>query len=176
MRDAVVAALTLHIFQAHADRVQMANIAQTVNVLQAMILTEGEQMILTPSYHAFEMLKGHQDATLLPMETVFDAYSQDDQSLPVISASASRSASGEILLSLANLHPHTAQTIEVQIPDASLTSISGQVLAADALTAHNTFAQPERVRPAAFAGATLQDGQHIRIQLPPASVVALTMR
>lgn len=172
MRDAVVAALTLHIFQAHSDRVQMANIAQTVNVLQAMILTDGEKMILTPTYHVFEMFKGHQDATLVPLELECEQYTSGADSLPVISASASRSASGEILLTLCNLHPRDTQTIRCAVPGVS-NRVEGVILTADDITAHNTFDQPERVKPAAFSGASINSDGVLEIQLPAASVVAL---
>lgn len=175
MRDAVVAALTLHLFQAHCERVQMANIAQTVNVLQAMILTEGEKMILTPSYHAFDLLKGHQDAMLLPLELETDTYSMGDASLPTVSASASRSESGDMLLTLCNLNPTGAVTVECELQGVNISNVRGQVLAADRITAHNTFEEPERVKPTAFNGASLEDAQHLKIQLPAASVVALTL-
>lgn len=176
VRDAVVAALTLHLFQEHCDRVQMANIAQTVNVIQAMILTEGEKMLLTPTYHVFDMFKGHQDATALELKVESETYSSGSDSLPAVSASASRSASGEILLTLCNLHPTDAQTITCECLDIDVTNISGTVLAGDAITAHNTFDAPDRVQPVSFSGATLEDAHHLKIQLPAASVVALTLQ
>ena len=173
MRDAVVAALTLHIFQMHSDRVQMANIAQTVNVLQAMMLTDGEKMILTPTYHVFEMFKGHQDATLLPLEIECGQYTSGDDSLPVISASASQAESGEILLTLCNLHPRDAQTVRCSLPEKRTSEIDGVILAADEITAHNTFDRPDHVKPAAFSGASITDDGSLEIILPAASVVAL---
>ncbi len=105
LRDAVVAAVTLHHFNAHCERVQMANIAQTVNVIQAMILTQGEQMLTTPTYHVFDMFQGHQDATLLPLEMNCESYTLGNETLPGLSASASRSDSGEILLTLVQSQP-----------------------------------------------------------------------
>jgi alpha-N-arabinofuranosidase len=176
MRDALAAALSLHLFQAHCDRVQMANIAQTVNVLQALILTEGERMILTPTYHVFDMLKAHQDALLLPLALDCETYTIGDDSLPAVSASASRSESGEVLLTLCNLNPGQAIKLECNCPDMSFTQVEGTVLVGDVITAHNTFDMPDRVRPAAFDGAALDDGQHLTIQLPAASVVALSLR
>ncbi len=175
MRDAVVAALSLHLFQQHCDRVQMTNIAQTVNVLQAMILTEGEKMLLTPTYHVFDMFKGHQDAALLPLALECETYSMGDDSLPAISASASRAESGEVLLTLCNLRPDTAVSIECECTGMNVTDVRGVVLAGDAISAHNTFDEPNRVQPAAFHGAKLDDGQRLNIQLPAASVVALTL-
>lgn len=176
VRDAVVAALTLHLFQDHCDRVQMANIAQTVNVIQALFLTEGERMILTPTYHVFDMFKGHQDADALAMELQIDTFSMGDGALPVVSASASRGASGEILLTLCNLHPTQVQTISCDVGGTAVSNISGLILAGDTLTAHNTFDEPNRVQPVDFRGVTLEDAHHLKIELPAASVVALTLR
>jgi alpha-N-arabinofuranosidase len=173
MRDAVVAALTLHIFQAHSDRVQMANIAQTVNVLQAMMLTDGEKMILTPTYHVFEMFKGHQDAILLPLDVECDTFSSGADSLPVVSASASRAASGEILLTLCNLHPREAQTVRCSLSGGRAEHVEGRILADGDFTAHNTFDNPDRVKPAEFNGASIADDGSLEITLPAASVVAL---
>lgn len=175
MRDAVVAALTLHQFQAHCDRVQMANIAQTVNVLQSMMLTDGEKMILTPTYHVFDMFKGHQDATLLPFDLECETYSNADESLPTISASASKSDSGEVLLSLANLHPNRGFTMEGNIPDMDVKQSKGTILVDSDITAHNTFEAPNRVQPTSFNGVIWEDKQHFKIQLPAASVLALTL-
>ena len=172
MRDAVVAALTLHIFQAHCDRVQMANIAQIVNVIQALFLTEGEKMILTPTYHVFDMLKGHQDATLLPMDVSSDTIKEG---LPAFSASASVSENGEVLLTLCNLQPNEAVSIDCDVTDMTINTINGVLLAGDAINAHNTFDKPDQVKPTPFDGAALKDNGHLNIELPAASVVALTL-
>ncbi len=175
LRDALVAGLTLHIFHEHAERVRMANLAQTVNVLQAMILTEGEKMLLTPTYHVFEMFKGHQDATRLPLDLTCGEYTVGDITLPAISASASRADSGEILLTLCNLDPNATQTIAGELRGLAGGTLSGRILTAEALTAHNTFEHPDAVRPAAFNGAQLADGR-LTIELPARSVVALTIK
>ena len=174
MRDAVVAAMSLHIFQDHADRVQLANIAQTVNVLQAMILTEGEQMLLTPSYHVFDMLKGHQDATLLPIDLDVPAYQHGNESLVAVSASASKAANGEILLTLCNLNPTEASHLDCSL-DTAISSLKGQILVADAIQAYNSFDNPNRVEPKPYSGAVLKDSQLLSLDLPPASVLALTL-
>lgn len=176
MRDAVVAADSLHLFQQYADRVQMANIAQTVNVLQAMILTQGEQMILTPTYYVFEMFKAHQDATLLPLDIDATPYSMGEHSVPSISASASRGANGDVLLTLANMTPRESQTIRVNGVGAAASIASATLLAGDDMTAHNTFEQPERVTPTAFTGAAISDDGTLTIELPAASVAAITLR
>lgn len=175
LRDAVVAALTLHLFHAACDRVQMANIAQTVNVLQALILTQGEQMVLTPTYHVFDMFKGHQDAARLPLDLECESYSVGGESLPAVSASASRGASGEILLTLCNLNPSNALTLDCELRDLTVSSVQGLVLTAEDMTAHNTFDQPDRVKPVPFTGAVLDDRQRLRVELPGKAVVALTL-
>lgn len=175
IRDAVVAAHTLHLFQDHNDRVQLANIAQTVNVLQAMILTEGEKLVLTPTYHVFDMFKAHQDATRLVLDVECETYSAGEGKLPMFSASASRSASGEVLLTLCNLHPNQAVELTCDVRDMQVSSVKGRLLAGDAITAHNTFDVPDRVHPQPFTGAVLEEGQRLRIQLPAAAVVALTL-
>ena len=107
MRDALVAALTLNIFNRHCERVTMANIAQTINVLQALILTEegSDRMILTPTYHIFEMYKVHQDATLLPLDLSCEEYAYGEYRMPSLSASASKDAAGRVHVSICNVSP-----------------------------------------------------------------------
>ena len=174
IRDAVVAGATFNIFHRHAKRVKMANIAQLVNVLQALILTEGDKMLLTPTYHVFDMYQVHQDATLLPVDLTTDNTSLGSETLPAVSASASRDAQGRVHVSLVNLDPKAAATVEARIDGAKFTSVSGRILTAPAMDTHNTFDAPARVQPAAFAGATLQDSS-LKAQLPPRSVVVLTL-
>jgi alpha-N-arabinofuranosidase len=174
IRDAVVAAATFNIFHRHARRVKMANIAQLVNVLQALILTEGDKMLLTPTYHVFDMYQVHQDATFLPVDVTTDHSTFGSESLPMVSASASRDAQGRVHLSLVNLDPKAAVAVEARIEGQKVTSVSGRVLTAPAIDSHNTFASPSRVQPAAFTGATVQ-GSSLEAQLPPRSVVVLTL-
>ncbi|HSI73029.1 MAG TPA: alpha-L-arabinofuranosidase C-terminal domain-containing protein, partial [Fimbriimonas sp.] len=133
MRDAVVAVLTLHIFHKHADRVTMANIAQMVNVLQAMVLTDGERMLRTPSYWAFEMLKDHQGGMVVPIESHMDG----------VSISATRKDE-QILVSLANLEFAADHTITLGV--TAKTAV-GRLLTGSAMTAHNTFEEADRVKP-----------------------------
>ncbi len=174
LRDAIVAAAELNIFNNHARRIKMANLAQTVNVLQAMILTEGDRMVLTPTYHVFDFYKVHQDATLLPMTLERGAYTFEGQSLPAVSASASRDAEGRVHVTLANLHPRDGFTIEAAIRGLDAHAVSGQILTADAWDAHNTFEAPETLVPAPFSGARF-GGETLTIDLPATSVVVLTM-
>ncbi|MDW8381103.1 MAG: alpha-N-arabinofuranosidase [Verrucomicrobiota bacterium] len=175
MRDALIAGLTLNIFNRHCDRVRMANIAQTVNVLQAMILTDKERMLLTPTYHVFEMYTVHHDATLLPTELTCADYTFESHRIPALSVSASRNAEGVIHVSLCNLHPDQAAKLEAEVQGARLTRIEGRVLTADSVQAHNTFERPDRVRPASFNEARVTE-QGFHVHLPPRSVVVLALR
>ncbi len=175
LRDAVVAGLHLNIFNNHADRVRMANLAQTVNVLQSMILTRGDQMILTPTYWVFDLYKVHQDATLLPISLRSDAYTFQGQSVSAVSASASNDKQGRIHITLVNLDPNQPRTVQTDIRGQHVSSVSGRVLTAPAMNAHNTFEQPNAVQPTPFTGARLS-GSTLSVQLPSKSVVVLELR
>jgi len=174
IRDAVVAGATFNVFHAHAKRVKMANIAQLVNVLQALILTEGDKMLLTPTYHVFDMYQVHHDATALPLALQTDDYANGSERIPALSASASRDAKGRVHVSLVNMDPSAALAVQARIDGPKLGAVAGRILTADALDAHNTFDAPERVRPTAFTGATLRDAT-LEARLPPRSVVVLTL-
>ena len=176
IRDALVAAVHFHIFHNHADRVQMTNIAQTVNVLQAMVLTDNEKMILTPTYHVFEMYKEHQDAQLLDVSVQSGAYEMEGDSLPQVSATASKNADGIVHLSLCNIDHQDAASVSVDvrgIAGESL-SIAGRILTATEMNAHNTFENPEQIKPEMFTDFTVENGQ-LTVQLPKMSVVQLTI-
>lgn len=175
LRDAIVAGLNLHLFHKHADRVAMANIAQMVNVLQAVILTNKEKMVLTPTYHVFEMFKVHQDATSLRVDLLAPDYALGNERIPAVSASASRDAAGQIHLSLVNTDPKTAITVTCSVAGVEAKSVSGRILTAAAMDAHNTFAAPDTVKPAAFTGAKLAGGKLI-VELPAKSVVVLALK
>ena len=172
LRDALVAGVTLNIFNDHADRVRIANLAQTVNVLQAVVLTEGEKMLLTPTYHVFEMYKVHQDATLLPARLDCGKYEFGGESMPALSASASLSKDKKVHVSLCNLDPNKPQELKVELRGMKAGKVAGRVLTAKAMTAHNTFDKPNAVRAAAFKGA--RAGRlGLTVQLPAMSVVVL---
>ena len=174
MRDALVAATSLDIFNKYADRVRMANIAQTINVLQAMILTDKAQMILTPSYHVFAMYAAHQDATLVPVDVQSERYALGNYDVSAISASASVNGEGKLHITLSNANPNQDLAVTLFIRGLKAGQVSGQVLQGDAMNAHNTFAQPNRVAPKPFNGATMNaDG--LAVTLPKMSVVALTV-
>jgi alpha-N-arabinofuranosidase len=174
LRDALVAGVTLNIFNNHADRVRMANIAQMINVLQAMILTDKEKMLLTPTYHVFEMYTVHHDAMLLPIELHSVDYASGEQEIPAVSASASKDADGRIHVSLCNLHPRLPVGVNCELQGVKKEKLTGRVLTAPEITSHNTFDQPESVKPVEFTGFRVtEDG--FSTSLPPKSVVVLTL-
>jgi alpha-N-arabinofuranosidase len=169
LRDALVAALHFHIFHAHADRVSMTNIAQMVNVLQAMILAEGDKMVLTPTYHAFKMYVPFQDATSLPVTLDNNPqYTLGSVGIPTVSASAARGKDGKLYLSLINTNPKEAVHVTVGVAGAQAKAVNGSVLTAAAMDAHNTFASPKAVVPAPFQ-ASVDDGKLV-VKLPAKSV------
>ena len=172
LRDALVAGLTLNIFNNHCDRVRMANIAQMVNVLQAMILTDKEKMLLTPTYHVFEMYKAHQDAKLVPTQIQTADYEFNGMKIPAVNTSASRDAVGKLHVTLCNLNPNTSAEVACEIQGARATKISGRILTAPEITAINTFDHPQNVKPAGFTAFTATP-TGFSTTLPPRSVVAL---
>jgi alpha-L-arabinofuranosidase len=174
MRDAFVAGLSLNIFHKYTERVKMTNIAQIVNVLQAMILTQDEKMVLTPSYHVFDMYKVHQEATFIPSELESEKYSVGDKSLPALSVSVSKSDNGQLNISIVNIHPSKKITLDCDIQGMSAKTISGSILTAPELASHNTFDQPNVVTPASFNGAKLK-GNALNVDVPAKSVVVLTL-
>ena len=175
LRDALVAGIHLNVFHKHADRVRMANIAQTVNVLQAMILTKEEKMILTPTYHIFDMFKVHQDAIYLPSDLDSQDYQFEDKSIPGLSASASRDESGTIHISICNLNPDESAELECTIRGAEFDAVSGTVLTSTEITAHNTFETPDVVKPATFDDFQV-NGQVLNVQVPSKSVIVLELK
>lgn len=175
MRDAMIAGVTLNIFNNHADRVRMANLAQTINVLQAVILTNEEKILLTPTYHVMEMYNVHQDATLLPVKIKTSDYTLNGEKLPAVSVSASRDKNGVTHISLVNIDGKNAQDITVDIKGAKYTSVTGRVLSSPKIQDHNTFETPDKVKPAAFKGATLSAGK-LAVKVPAFSVVVLELK
>jgi len=175
LRDALAAGLTLNIFNNHCDRVRMANLAQTVNVLQALILTDKEKMIVTPTYHVFDMYQVHQDAVLLPVEEHSAPYRLGEEELAGLSVSASRAADGTIHVSLCNLDPKQLAPVDIDLKGAKPTSVSGRVLTAEVMNAYNTFAAPDAIFPIPFDAVRLQDGR-VTAVLPPKSVVVLAIK
>jgi len=174
LRDAVAAAATLNIFEAHADRVRMANIAQMVNVLQAMILTDGPKMLLTPTYHVFHMYIPFQGATLLPTTLKTADYVYGKSKLPAVSVSAARTASGAIVVSLVNLDPNRPVRVSTTLAGAKVSRVTGSLLTAPAMDADNSFEDPNAVHEVTFDGAKLS-GNRLEVSLPPKSVVVLNL-
>jgi alpha-L-arabinofuranosidase len=175
LRDAITTGLTLNIFHKHSGRVTMANLAQMINVLQAVILTDKDKIVLTPTYHALEMYKVHQGARLVPVELTAPEYRLGAEAIPSVSATASRDAQGLLHVSLVNLDATRPARVACTLAGASAKNVSGRVLTAAAIGAHNTFDKPDTVAPAPFAGfAAAPEG--LRIDLPARSVVTLEIR
>ena len=174
LRDAVLAGVTLNIFNRHSDRVRVANLAQTVNVLQAVILTNEEKILLTPTYHVMEMYNVHQDATALPLEISSGDYTLGKEKLQAVSASASRDQNGLTHISLVNIDAKLPQEVTVDIRGAKFSSVSGRILTSGKLQDHNTFEKPEAVKPQVFKDASLA-GNSLKVKLPPFSVVVLEL-
>lgn len=169
IRDVVLAGTTLNTFNNHAKRVKMANLAQVVNVLQAVILTDEEKMILTPTYHVMNMYKVHQDALLLPSEIVNNAMYKE---LPAISVSASKDANGANHISLVNIDPKKEISVEINVADLGIKKVTGSILTSSKLQDHNTFENPDKVKPADFKEYKLKKGV-LTVKLPPYSLVVL---
>ncbi len=175
IRDALVAALNFNIFHRHTRRLHMANIAQTVNVLQAVILTEGKTMIRTPTYHAFEMYVPFQDSTFVPLESGdIPVYALDDVAVPQVSASSALTESGDLVIALVNLHATDAIEVAAAIEGYAAGSAVGRVLTGNAIDAHNTFDNPDVVTPQALAVELLKETVHVT--LPARSVSVITLK
>ncbi|MGG0594710.1 alpha-N-arabinofuranosidase [Bacillus altitudinis] len=174
LRDALVCALHFHIFHRHCQRIHMANIAQTVNVLQAMVLTQDEKMLLTPTYHVFHMFQVHQEEEALEVELNAPSYERRGEKIPQVSVSASRS-SDKMHISFCHVNPHEKADVSLAIEgiDAK-TKVTGLVLTADRMNARNTFDDPQSVQPADFRQFAVKHGE-LTIDLPPMSVVMLTV-
>ncbi|TDD99454.1 alpha-N-arabinofuranosidase [Flavobacterium cellulosilyticum] len=172
MRDAVLAGATLNIFNNHADRVRMANLAQCVNVLQAVILTDKTKMLLTPTYHLMQMYNVHQDAKLLPITINSPLYTYNGETLPAISASASKDKNGSVHISLVNVDAKKANKIEIDLTELGIKTVSGTILASSKLQDHNSFENPTKIQPAVFKGFENKKGK-LEITIPPFSVLML---
>lgn len=175
LRDAMVAAVNFNIFQQHSDRVRMANIAQTVNVLQAMILTDHEKMLVTPTYYVFDLYQVHHDALALPLELMTETYEQQGRKVPALSVSSSKAADGSINISIVNVRPDRSIALQCELEGFQATRVTGRILTATKLNAHNTFTEPEQVKPAAFNQAHLER-QFLKLEVPAKSIVVLQVR
>ena len=175
MRDAMIAGLTLNIFHNHCDRVRMANLAQTVNVLQAVILTDKEKMILTPTYHVMEMYNVHQDALMLPVYLKTNDYVLGNERLPAVSVSASKDKNAVVHISLVNIDAVKTQDISIAINGAKHSSVSGRIITSKKLQDYNSFDEPNKIHPEDFKDAKLT-ANSLQVKLPPFSVVVLTLK
>lgn len=174
MRDALIAASTLNIFNNHSDRVRMAELAQTVNVLQALILTQGTKMLLTPTYHVFDVYKVHQDAKYLNLKLNSPGYEVNGKSLPAVNASASQDAVGKVHISLVNIDMNKPVTINTELKGLQWKTASGQVLTSAKITDVNTFDSPSKIKLRPFSGVK-KDGDKLIVTLPARSVVMLEL-
>jgi alpha-N-arabinofuranosidase len=176
IRDAMVAALHFDVFHAYADRLRMANIAQTVNVLQAMLLTDpdGGEMVRTPTYHVFEMNRGHHDATSLPATVAGPARTVDGREIPLASASAS-AKDGRVLVSVSNVDLEEPLEIELAFRGGAVDDVVGRILTADRPDAHNRPGDADAVSPVPFDAYERTAGG-LRLTLPPHSFATLSLR
>lgn len=175
MRDALIAGSTLNIFNNNSDRVKMANLAQAINVLQALVLTEGEKMLLTPTYHVFEMYKAHHDATMLPVDKGFTKYSVDGESIESLNISASKTEDGTINVSFVNLDANKELVIDLALDGADYKEIKGRQLTSAKFNSHNTFEKPNTIAPTDFKNFSKTGGK-LEVKLPALSVVVLSLK
>ena len=174
VRDALVAGITLNIFNNHSDRVKMANLAQMVNVLQAVILTEGDRMIKTPTYHVMHMYRYHQGADLLETSVSgVETAGPDEWKVPEVTQSVSVDKDGIITVTINNLSTDEAKDIEVVIAGRSADVADARIVTGE-MHAHNTFDAPDTVVEEEFSDYRTTDGT-IGITLPPCSVVMLRL-
>lgn len=173
MRDAMVAALNLNIFNRHCDRIAMANIAQVVNVLQAVVLTEGAKIVKTPTYYVFEMYKRHQEAALVDCFLDVPEEECEGYRIPLLSSSASVNSEGELTITLANVSLDEEISCQISVSD-SYTDVSGKVLTGQ-MGDYNSFEKEDAVVPSEFSGASLADGV-LSVAMPACSVVTLVLK
>lgn len=176
LRDAFVASLSLDIFHKHTRRLKMCNIAQVVNVLQSMILTDGPRMVLTPTYHVFRMYKVHQDATYLPVDIQCDTMQvRDNRTLPLVSATASKDRNGKIHLSISNIDTENARELTIRLNGAQTKGVTGEILTAAHINDYNSFDKPETVVPRPFKDARIRKGV-LTLTMPAKSIVTLELQ
>jgi alpha-N-arabinofuranosidase len=172
-RDAVLAALNINIFARHADRVRMTNIAQMINVLQAMIVTDKEKMVLTPTYHVFKMYVPFQDATFIPLSYDAGKYTFEKYSLQRVDAIAARDRTGKIWLAITNVDPHQPAEFEISVPGVAATKAVGETLHAPKIDSANSFEAPKTVAPAPIS--VRATGGKLMLTLAPASVTVVAL-
>lgn len=172
IRDAMIAGMTLNIFNNHAQRLTMANLAQTVNVLQAVILTHEKKLILTPTYHVMKMYAVHQDATLIPLQLESHLFSFEGENLPAISASASKNETGDIHISVVNIDSKKSHAATIILPDTKVSQISMDAIGSPNLQDHNTFENPNKIQIQPFDDFIVKKGK-LQINIPAHSVLMI---
>lgn len=175
MRDAMIAGMNLNIFNNHADRVRVANLAQMVNVLQAVVLTNEDKMLLTPTYYVMKMYNVHQDAMLIPLNLETESYEFQGKKLPSVSSSASKDALGNMNISLTNIDYTKTREFTINLRGEDFTKMTGMILSSDKITDYNTFENPNKIVPKSYNGAKLEKNQ-IKITIPAFSVVVLNLK
>lgn len=174
MRDAIVAGLNLNIFNKHSDIVDMANIAQLINVLQSLILTDGADMILTPTYHVFDLYQVHQGAELVESFIQSKQIGTEEFKLPELQMSASVNGANELNLTIVNTDADEAKELCGTIEGIAFSSFSAEILT-DKIDAHNTFDAPETVKTAEFKNIAI-NGEKVTLTVPPCSVLRVTLK
>jgi alpha-N-arabinofuranosidase len=174
VRDAVMAGFILNTFIAHAGRVRLANLAQAANVVHAVLLTEGDRLLRTPTWDVFALYRGHHESVQLPVEIDAGMRRWGDLAYPRVSAAATQAADGAITVTLCNLDYAAEVGLALEVRGAEATRVAAQILTARDPQAHNTFAAPDAVRAQAFA-ALERRGSGWELTLPPHSVLALTL-
>jgi alpha-N-arabinofuranosidase len=173
LRDAILASLNLNIFARNADRVRMANIAQMVNVLQAMILTDKEKMVLTPTYYVFKMYVPFQDATFVPVDFDPGTIHNNGITLPRADAIAAKDSTGKLWIEITNLDPQKPLVIDAELTGLKAKSAKGEILTAPNVDSINTFDVPGAVVPRPVA-ATMKDGR-LTLTVEPKSITVLSI-
>ncbi len=175
-RDAIVAALNFNIFARHADRVKGANIAQMINVLQAMILTENEKMVLTPTYHAFRMYVPFQDAKFIPVSFEAGQYQVENISLPRLDAIAAKGKDGKIYVAITNIDPNNNASIDLSFEGQSVVGVEGETLFAPSIDAVNTFEKPDVVSPKVIKTDLKRNNVSVTVQPQSLTVLSITVK
>ena len=175
LRDALVAGTTLNIFNNHSDRVRMANLAQTVNVLQAIVLTKGNEMLLTPTYHVFDLYKVHMDAKKLNINFSSPDYTSGDKKIPALNISASQDSTGAVHITLVNIDPTKNISLRSMLPGIKWNAVKGQVLTSKNLTDINTFENKDNIHIVPFTGVK-KDNNELVVDLPAKSIVMLELK
>jgi alpha-N-arabinofuranosidase len=175
LRDALIAGTTLNIFNNHSDRVRMANLAQTINVLQSLILTKGNKMLLTPTYFVFDLYKVHMDAKKLNINFKSPDYTNEDRKIPAINISASQDSTGATHITLVNLDPNKKISLQTILAGVNWKTVQGQMITSAKLTDVNTFENPNAIKIVPFNGAK-RSGDQLLIDLPAQSIVMLELK